>query len=217
MAAMSDELAFDDVQILKLESAAILGHTCKVVVIEPDDDGRPLDPDQLRERIAERLDAVPRLRDRVAMPARGNPCWEGDGDFDLANHVVATRGEPLTDDELRGAIGELMAQRLDHERPLWRLDLLPMTDSRVAVVTRMHHCMVDGVAAMRVLAAILWDPIEAAPAKQKHRTVGLGACGPPREFRERFAGSCARGRTRRSTGISARLARSPGPRRPWRS
>ena len=181
MAAMSDELAFDDVQILKLESAAILGHTCKVVVIEPDDDGRPLDADQLRERIAERLDAVPRLRDRVAMPARGNPCWEGDGDFDLANHVVATRGEPLTDDELRGAIGELMAQRLDHERPLWRLDLLPMTDGRVAVVTRMHHCMVDGVAAMRVFAAILWDPIDAAPAKQK-------PTGPPKEPSNRRPG-----------------------------
>jgi hypothetical protein len=83
MPAMNDELAFDDVQILKLESAAILGHTCKVVVIEPDDEGRPLDANQLRERIAERLDAVPRLRDRVEMPATGNPSWVADGDFDL--------------------------------------------------------------------------------------------------------------------------------------
>jgi len=162
---MTEELAFDDVQILKLESSAILGHTCKVIVVQPDADGRPLDADALRGRIGERMDAVPRLRQRVAMPPGGNPRWEEDAGFDLADHVVVRAGEPLAHDGLRRAVGELMAERLDHERPLWRLDLLPLTDGRVAVVGRIHHCMADGVSALRLLAAILWDPAEATTEK----------------------------------------------------
>jgi len=164
---VTEELAFDDVQILKLESAAILGHTCKVMVVGPDEQGRPLDAEGLRARIAERLGAIPRLRQRVAMPTRGNPRWEEDAGFDLTDHLVEKGGTPLSDDALRRAVGELMAERLDHERPLWRLDLLPVTDGRVAVVGRIHHCMADGVSAMKVLAGIFWDPPETAAAEEK--------------------------------------------------
>jgi WS/DGAT/MGAT family acyltransferase len=62
-----------------------------------------------------------------------------------------------------------MAQRLDHERPLWRLDLLPAEDGGVAVVARIHHCMADGITAIRVLASILWDPIESGAQQQRER------------------------------------------------
>jgi len=181
---MSDELAFDDVQILKLESAAILGHTCKVVVVEPDERGRPLEADALRARIAERLETVPRLRQRVAMPAGGNPRWERDTGFDLANHVVDAGGAPLSDEALRRAVGGLMAERLDHERPLWRLDLLGLTGGRVAVVGRIHHCMADGVSAMRMLAGIFWDP----PATAGGEKESAPAAKAPAPARPRHAG-----------------------------
>ena len=173
MTHMGDELSFDDVQILQLESASILGHTCKVVVVDPDDAGRPLDAETFREGIAERIDAVPRLRQVVAMPEAGNPRWEEASAFDLADHVVKTSGEPVSDEELRAAVGELMGQRLDHERPLWQLDLVPVDDGRVAMVSRFHHCMADGVSAMRMMASVFWDPAQRAAQ-------GAKESGPPK-------------------------------------
>ncbi len=183
---MTEHLSFDDVEILKLESAAIRGHTCKLVLIEPDERGQPLGIDQLRDRIGERLHQIPRLRERVAMPRFGQPSWEPDPEFELSNHVVERSSAPLSEEELRDAVGELMGERLDHERPLWRLDLLRLEDGAVAVVGRIHHCMADGVSAMRMLAGIFWDPPAepapgAAPISKKAPAQKAAAAAPGRE------------------------------------
>jgi WS/DGAT/MGAT family acyltransferase len=156
----SQRLSFDDVQILRLESAAICGHTAKLNLVEPDRDGEPLPADRLRARIGERVEALPRLRQRVELPRSrvSPPRWADDPHFDLANHVVVSNGPPLDEGGLRLRVGELMGERLDHERPLWRLDLLPLEEARTAIVGRIHHCMADGVSAMRILAGALWDP-----------------------------------------------------------
>lgn len=201
-----NELTFDDVQILKLESSAILGHTCKLVVVEPDERGRPLDGDALRGRIEERLAAVPRLRQRVAIPRRGRPRWEEVARLDLADHVVEAGGSPLSDEALGRSVAGLMAERLDHERPLWRLDLLPVTDGRVAVVVRIHHCMADGVSAMRVLAGVLWDPPQESSSASKHHAPDAGPSSPSRGLR-----STSPGRLRRAARVPGALRRELRP------
>jgi diacylglycerol O-acyltransferase / wax synthase len=165
-APSGERLSFDDVEILRLESAAIRGHTCKLLLAEADSTGEPLDPSQLHAYVGERVATVPRLRERVVMPRRGQPRWEPDPDFDLGNHVVDRGGPPLSEDGLRDAVGEVMSNRLDHERPLWRLDLLPLEDGATAVVVRIHHCMADGVSAMRILSQVLWEAEDASgPAR----------------------------------------------------
>ena len=164
--ATRERLSVDDAQILRLESAAIKGHTGKVLILAPDSEGRPASASRLRARISQRMGTFPRLSQRVAEPrlGLGRPAWVEVPDVDLAWHVAEPeRADPLSDEELRQAVGELLSERLDHTRPLWRLDVLPLTGGRVAVIARIHHAMADGVSAIRLAAGLLWDEDSTSP------------------------------------------------------
>jgi diacylglycerol O-acyltransferase len=164
--ATRERLSVDDAQILRLESAAIKGHTGKVLILAPDSQGRPASASRLRARISQRMGTFPRLSQRVAEPrlGLGRPAWVEAPDVDLDWHVAEPeRADPLSDEELRQAVGELLSERLDHTRPLWRLDVLPLTGGRVAVIGRIHHAMADGVSAIRLAAGLLWDEDSSSP------------------------------------------------------
>ena len=158
--AARERLSTDDAQILRLESPVIKGHTGKVLILAPDSSGRALSVPQLRDRISERMEAFPRLGQRVAEPrlGLGRPAWVEAGEIDLDWHVAEPdHADALSDEELRAAIGELLSERLDHTRPLWRLDVLPVTGGRAAIIGRIHHAMADGVSAIKLTAGLLWD------------------------------------------------------------
>jgi diacylglycerol O-acyltransferase / wax synthase len=158
--ATRELLSQDDAQILRLESAVIKGHTGKVIVIAPGPSGGALQTDRLRDQVGDRMIGLPRLAQRVEEPrlGLGRPAWVQADDVDLGWHVAApARAAPLSDEELRRAVGELLSERLDHSRPLWRLDALPLTRGRTALVARIHHAMADGVSAIRLVSALLWD------------------------------------------------------------
>jgi WS/DGAT/MGAT family acyltransferase len=189
--AIRERLSEDDAQILRLESAVIKGHTGKVLVVAPGSDGRPLSVDALRDQVGERMRAFPRLSQRVEEPrlGLGRPAWVESPDVDLSWHVAEPgHADPLSDEELRRAVGELLSERLDHTRPLWRLDALPLTGDRVALIGRIHHAMADGVSAIRMIAGLLWDPGDtpaprpapraAEPASAAGRSAGPGGPSP---------------------------------------
>jgi WS/DGAT/MGAT family acyltransferase len=170
--ATRERLSQDDAQILRLESAVIKGHTGKVLVVAPGSDGRPLSVDALREQVAGRMKGFPRLSQRAEEPRLrlGRPAWVDAPELDLDWHVAEPgHADPLSDEELRRAVGELLSERLDHTRPLWRLDALPLTGDRVALVGRIHHAMADGVSAIRMIAGLLWDADESAAPKPSSR------------------------------------------------
>jgi diacylglycerol O-acyltransferase len=155
-----ERLSVDDAQILRLESPVIKGHTGKVLILAPDSGGRPLPVPKLRERVSQRMGSFPRLSQRVVEPrlGLGRPAWVEAADVDLDWHVAEPdHADPLSDEELRAAVGELLSERLDHTRPLWRLDCLPLTGHRMAIVGRIHHAMADGVSAIKLAAGLLWD------------------------------------------------------------
>ncbi|MGA8804809.1 MAG: wax ester/triacylglycerol synthase domain-containing protein [Solirubrobacterales bacterium] len=180
--ATRERLSVDDAQILRLESAAIKGHTGKVLILAPDSEGRPASASRLRARISQRMGTFPRLSQRVAEPrlGLGRPAWVEVPDFDLDWHVAEPeRADPLSDEELRQAVGELLSERLDHTRPLWRLDVLPLTGGRVAVIARIHHAMADGVSAIRLAAGLLWDEDSTSPSPHPAvHTASLGSVKP---------------------------------------
>jgi WS/DGAT/MGAT family acyltransferase len=168
-----DRLSFDDAQLLRLESAAIKGHTGKLLVLGPGPEGGSLDCDGLRRRVTERIGSFPRLHQRVELPRRGQPSWV-EANPDLSWHVAGFgSGAPLDEEGFRLAAGEILAQRLDHRRPLWRLDLVALEGGRTGIVGRIHHAMADGVTAIRIAAGLLWDlpgdgedePVAARPSK----------------------------------------------------
>jgi diacylglycerol O-acyltransferase / wax synthase len=164
-----ERLSMDDAQILRLESATIKGHTGKVLILAPDSAGAPLSVSKLRARVGERMAAFPRLSQRVEEPRLrlGRPAWASCRRVDLDWHVAEPTGAaPLADEELREAVGELLSERLDHTRPLWRIDALPLTGDRVALIGRIHHAMADGVSAIHLVAGLLWDEHSGSPAPQ---------------------------------------------------
>src|SRR6266545_7967863 len=158
--ATRERLSVDDAQILRLESQVIKGHTGKVLILAPDSAGEPLSIPALRERVSQRMGGFPRLSQRVVEPrfGLGRPAWVEADEVDLDWHVAEPgHADPLSDEELRAAVGDLLSERLDHTRPLWRFDCLPLTGHRVAIVGRIHHAMADGVSAIKLAAGLLWD------------------------------------------------------------
>jgi diacylglycerol O-acyltransferase / wax synthase len=160
-----EELTLDDAAILRLESDAIKGHTGKALVVGPDANGRRLGTPELRARVAERLPGLPRLSQRVDIPRRGRPAWVDADAVDLDWHVAeADVAEPLDERGLRAFIGSVLAEKLDHERPLWRVDVAPMEGGSMALVGRIHHAMADGVSAIHIAGTLLFDEhADAAP------------------------------------------------------
>jgi WS/DGAT/MGAT family acyltransferase len=183
--ATRERLSQDDAQILRLESQVIKGHTGKVLIVAPGSDGRALSAERLREQVGERMAAFPRLSQRAEERrfGLGRPAWVEAPEVDLAWHVAEPHADPLSDEELRRAVGDLLSERLDHTRPLWRLDTLPLTGERVALVGRIHHAMADGVSAIHLLAGLLWHVDPQAPAPAAAHSTGArpapsGAAGP---------------------------------------
>lgn len=97
-----------------------------------------------------KLPLVPRYRQRVReVPLQmGRPMWVDDPHFQILYHVRHTAvPRPGSDEQLRNLAGRVLGQRLDMSKPLWELYLIEgLEDDRWAIISKVHHCMVDGVA-----------------------------------------------------------------------
>jgi diacylglycerol O-acyltransferase len=120
--------------------------------------GPGLSYEAVRERLAARLHLIPRYRQKLIEAPLGiaGPVWADDEDFDLDWHLDhATLPSP---DALPDYLGREMSRKLDRARPLWELHIVDgLADGRVALMPKMHHALVDGVAAIDVSTVIL-DP-----------------------------------------------------------
>ena len=117
--------------------------------------------------IAGKLPLVPRYRQvvRTVPFDLGRPVWSDDPHFNLGYHVRHTAlPEPGGESELRRLVGRLMSQQLDRSKPLWELWMVEgLEDGSWALVSKTHHCMVDGVSGTDLLAVIMDLSREAAP------------------------------------------------------
>jgi diacylglycerol O-acyltransferase len=161
-----DRLGPEDAAILRLESPRIAGHTCKVLIVDAPSTGAPLCVDALREHIALRLDRAPRMTERLS-DIENPAAWVPDERFDIRHHVVPwPTPAPASRAELLEIVGQLMVTRLDRSRPLWSLHLVDLEAGRRALVLLLHHCMVDGMTAVRLCSDVLWDPLAAAAERE---------------------------------------------------
>jgi len=175
-ASQLERLDPESARILTLESAAITGHTFKVAVMEPGPGAEPIELEELRRRVTERLGHEPRMRQRVELSPTdgGGPAWVDDPDFDLTHHVgQAEIGDGVDRERFLEIASEVMAERLDHARPLWRMDLVPLEGGATGLLIRIHHCLADGVSSVRLTQAILWDegPAKAPPPPRREPRV----------------------------------------------
>src|SRR5262249_10466192 len=91
----------------------------------------------------------------------GAPEWIDDPDFDIGRHVRRVAlPQPGDDRELFRLLADVMARRLDRNRPLWEIWVIEgLADGRWAMLTKVHHCMADGIAAAHLLAGLCDDGI----------------------------------------------------------
>jgi diacylglycerol O-acyltransferase / wax synthase len=87
----------------------------------------------------------------------GQLVWRPDEQFDIEHHVRhSALPKPGRVRELLELCSRLHSTRLAWERPLWEAHVIEgMRDGRVAMYTKTHHALVDGVSAMRLLASVL--------------------------------------------------------------
>lgn len=111
--------------------------------------------DQIVWNLAERLEQLPRFSQRLSSARTGGlhwPTWEPVECFYVSDHVHrATLPSPGGDEELFEWISDFYSHRLDRTRPLWEIALLDgIADGRWAIVSKVHHCLVDGVGGIDV-------------------------------------------------------------------
>jgi WS/DGAT/MGAT family acyltransferase len=117
-----------------------------------------VDIDLLRRGIAGVLHRIPRYRQRLAwVPIEGTPVWVDDEGFNLDYHVRHTSlPRPGDAHQLRQLAARVMAQRLDRARPLWEMWVVEgLEDDRFALLSKVHHCMIDGVSGVDLMNVLM--------------------------------------------------------------
>jgi diacylglycerol O-acyltransferase len=159
-----DRMSPQDASFLHLEDPVTHLHIGSVSVME----GPPPAYAEVRDMIAGKLPLVKRYRQvvRTVPFDLGRPVWVDDPYFDVEYHVRHTAlPHPGSERELRNLVGRLMAQKLDRGRPLWEIWMVEGLDGgEWALVSKVHHCMVDGVAGTDLLGLIF----DATPEPVRH-------------------------------------------------
>ncbi len=118
-----------------------------------------------------RIDLQPRYRQRV-VPAPLNlehPAWMEDPDFDVRRHISEVwLPPPGNEEQLQRLAGKFFARPLKRDKPLWEMLLVQgVHRDRTAHLVKAHHCMVDGVSGVGLLAALL--DLEPKPHRERRR------------------------------------------------
>ena len=128
--------------------------------------------DRFVENIESKIHLVPRYQ-QLVVPAPfgiGRPTWEFDPSFDVNRHVHELVLEPPgTPDQLFAAAARIHEARLDRERPLWEIHLVRgLEGGNTGMISKVHHCMVDGIGGISLLMIILdHSPDAQRPAAAK--------------------------------------------------
>lgn len=164
-----ERLSALDASFLYLEDADNHMHVGGVLLL----DERPLrsergglDIDRIRSTIAARLGRVPRFRQRLSeVPGEGHPIWIDDDRFNVAYHVRhSALPRPGDEEMLKALVGRIMSQQLDRGKPLWEMWFVEGVEKdRLALITKTHHCMIDGVAGAELISVLLDPAVNVAP------------------------------------------------------
>jgi diacylglycerol O-acyltransferase len=155
-------------------------------------------PDYLGElyrSVVQITDVAPLFRKR---PYRspltlGQWAWREDESIDLEHHVRhSALPAPGRVRELLALTSRLHGTLLDRKRPLWEAHLIEgLEGDRFAVYTKMHHAMMDGVSALRLLQRSLstdpdardvpvpWEP-RRGPRPERSSSGGFSPLGLPK-------------------------------------
>jgi len=113
---------------------------------------------RIRDYIESRLDRIPRYRQRLMwVPVERHPVWVDDDQFNLSYHVRHTSlPRPGDVDQLKRLAARILSQQLDRGKPLWEIWVVEgLEGNRFAMISKTHHCMIDGVSGVDILAVLM--------------------------------------------------------------
>jgi len=155
-----ERLGAQDASFLHFEQSHTPMHVAAVAIFE----GGPLatadgglDAGRIAKHVESRLELLPRYRSRIAFtPLERAAVWVDDERFDLGFHLRrAALPRPGSERELQELVARILSQPLDRSRPLWELWIVEgLEGGRFALVSKIHHCMVDGVSGANLLTLL---------------------------------------------------------------
>jgi len=156
-----ERLSAHDASFLVFESPNTHMHISWAWIFDPgslvDAEGG-VDIDKIRRHVAARLFRFPRFRQRIGYtPLEQHPVWIDDENFKLHFHVRhASLPDPGEERRLQATVSSIVSQPLDRSKPLWEMWIVEgLQGGRFAIVTKTHHCMVDGVSTVDLMTGLL--------------------------------------------------------------
>ena len=144
-----------DASFLYFETPSMHMHVAMTAIFDPSTMPGGYEFGKIKDFIASRLHLVPPFRRRVVeVPFRLNhPIWVEDPHFDLDYHIRRIGApSPGGHRELADLAGQIASTPLDRSRPLWELYVVEgLADGNIGVITKMHHCAVDGVSGAELM------------------------------------------------------------------
>jgi WS/DGAT/MGAT family acyltransferase len=154
-----------DASFLYMETPSQLAHVVGTLILDPQG-GEGYSFERVVHLLRSRMHLMEPFRRRLLpVPMNlGHPVWVEDPDFDLEAHVhrVSARA-PGSMHELAEVVADIAGRPIDRSRPLWEAHLVEgLEDGKVALVTKIHHCAIDGVTGADLMAN-LFDLTPDAP------------------------------------------------------
>ena len=156
-----DRLTALDNSFLILEKPNAYMHVASTLIFEAGPlataDGG-INADAVKQVFASSLHLIPRYRQKLAyVPFTNQPVWVDDDRFNLDYHIRhSALPRPGSDAQLKRLSSRIMQQHLDRHRPLWELWIVEgLSGGRFALISKVHHCMIDGVSGVDMLKILL--------------------------------------------------------------
>jgi diacylglycerol O-acyltransferase / wax synthase len=150
-----ERLTVLDELFLHLEGPNTHMHVGAAVIFE----GPPPSYEDIIEGVEKKLQLVPRFRQKLmTVPlGLGRPVWVDDTHFNLEYHVRHTAMPPPGNiEKLKRLTARIMSQQLDRSKPLWEIWIAEGFDQgRFALISKTHHCLVDGVSGADIMSVLL--------------------------------------------------------------
>ena len=176
-----DRMSPLDASFLHMEDSVSHMHIGSVAVFA----GPPPHFGELEAMLRGKLALVPRYRQVVRFVPfdLGRPVWVDDQHFNLDYHLRHTAlPTPGGEEELRSLVARLMGLPLDRARPLWEMWMVEgLEEGRWALVSKVHHAIVDGVSGAELLSIIMdLSPEPSPPVPDDwHAVVTAGTAAAP--------------------------------------
>lgn len=179
--SLSNRLSAQDASFLYFEKEESPLHIGSIGVFEGD-----VPYDKFVANVKAKMHLIPRYMQRI-VPAPfniGHPSWEWDPDFDITRHILPAEIEaPGTHEQLMDLAAKLFADQLDRDKPLWEMYLVRgLEGDRSALISKVHHCLVDGVSGIELLMIVLDVSAEPMPPQPQEIPPPPPIPGPVRLF-----------------------------------